>query len=260
MYTNKTATVLSVMKTVLVTGVSRGMGMATAKTLSKEGYRVIGIYNANQESAERLKKEFENVEIFACDFSKREQTLTLVDTLKYYSFCGIANCAGVFLGIDFQQFDMEIWRQTFEVNVHAPLLLVQGLKGNIEDGGSIVNIASTDGMVGSEVGLAYSASKAALINLTMSLANVFGSRGIRVNAVAPGWIGDGMQSPQELLDEAKWFNPLRRLGSYEEMARVVSFLLSDKSSYINGTTLVADGGDSAVNYVLRKETDMRRAV
>ena len=244
------------MKNILVTGMSRGIGRATTKMLVDEGYFVYGVYNTNKSEAEKIKKELNNVEIFQCDFSNRDNTLSLVSKLKDIKFYGIVNSAGVFLDIDFDNFDIKAWEDTFEVNVHTPLLLVQGLKNSLEDGGSIVNISSTDGMVGSALGIAYAASKAALINLTQSLANIFASRKIRVNNIAPGWIGDGMQSPKGLLKEAAELNLLKRTGTYEEIVNVVSFLLSEKASYINGTTVIVDGGDTATNYILQKESEI----
>ena len=77
-----------------------------------------------------------------------------------------------------------------------------------------------------------------------------------MNNIAPGWIGDGMQTPKELLKEAAELNPLKRTGTYEEIANVVSFLLSEKASYVNGTTIVVDGGDTATNYILQKENEI----
>lgn len=244
------------MKNVLVTGVSRGMGEATARLLVKEGYFVYGVYNSNQKEAEKLKGDIKNIEVFQCDFSYEKNTRQLISKLKDVPLCGIVNSAGVFLPADFDDFDIQNWRKTFEIDLVAPLLLVQGLKENIQDGGSIVNISSTDAMIGAVSGMAYSASKAALINLTQSLTNVLAKRKIRANVIAPGWIGDGMKSPDELLKEAASLNPLKRNGTYEEIAQVVSFLLSDKSSYINGATITVDGGANATSYILQKEAEI----
>lgn len=244
------------MKNVLVTGVTRGMGEATAKLLTKEGYFVYGVYNSNKVKAENLKGELKNIELFQCDFSKREQTLELILKLKDVKFHGIVNCAGIFEAVDFEDFDINNWDKTFEVDLVAPLLLVQGLKDNIEDDGSIVNISSTDGLIGAVSGIAYSASKAALINLTQSFTNVLANRKIRANVIAPGWVGDGMKSPKEVLDEAATLNPLKRNGTYAEIAEVVSFLLSDKSSYVNGSTIIVDGGLTGTSYILQKEANL----
>lgn len=232
------------------------MGKATATLLNQEGHFVYGIYNTNYKEAERLKRELKNLEVFQCDFSDRNSTSALIQKLRQFKFDGIVNSAGVFIPIDFNNFDMELWEKTFEVNLHAPLLLVQGLKDNLEPAASIVNIASIDGMTGSIVGIAYSATKAALMNLTQSLANILTEKKIRVNAIAPGWIGDGMQSPKEILKEAADYNLLGRNGTYEEVAQLVYFLLSEKSSYINGTTITIDGGEMATSYLLRKEAGM----
>ena len=232
------------------------MGKAAAEILIKEGYFVHGVYNTNEEEALSMKKTLKNLEIYQCDFSDRKNTFRLISDLKKIKFHGIVNNAGVFIDTDFDKFEMSDWEKTFEVNLHAPLLLIHGLKDNLENGGSIVNITSTDALTGAISGLAYSASKAALTNLTMSMANILSPRGIRTNNIAPGWIGDGMQSPQELLDEAKLFNPLGRLGEYKDIANIVSFLLSDKSAFVNGTTIVVDGGDAATNYLLKKESEL----
>ncbi len=244
------------MKNILVTGVSGGMGKAIARLLIKEGYFVYGIYNTGKEEAEKLKNELENIEIFQCDFSNRENTESLIQTLSKFRFNGIVNSAGVFIPVDLNSFDIKEWDKTFEINLNTPLLLIEGLKENLEEGTSIINISSTDGMIGSISGMAYSASKAALVNLTQSLANILSHKKIRTNAIAPGWIGDGMEAPKDLLKEVASLNPLKRTGTYEEIAQVVSFLLSDKSSYINGTTIIVDGGDASTNYILRKESEM----
>ena len=244
------------MKNILVTGISRGIGKATAQLLVKQGYFVYGIYNTEKEEAEKLKNQLKNLEIFQCDFSNRKNTEALVQTLRKVRFSGIVNSAGVVILMNFNSFDVKEWEKTFEINLIAPLLLVQGLKENLEEEASIVNISSTDGLTGGITGIAYSASKAALINLTQSLANILASKKIRVNAIAPGWIGDGMQASQEVLKEAALFNPLGRVGAYEEIAHTVNFLLSEKSGYINGTTLIVDGGESSTTYLLRKEAGL----
>ncbi|MDO8557323.1 MAG: SDR family oxidoreductase [Candidatus Jorgensenbacteria bacterium] len=244
------------MKNILVTGVSSGMGKAVAQLLVKEGYFVYGIYNTGKEEAEKLKNKLKNIEMFQCDFSNRKNTEALIQKLGKFRFKGIVNSAGVFIDVDLNNFDMKVWEKTFEINLNAPLLLIEGLKENLEKDASIVNISSTDGMIGSFSGMAYSASKAALINITQSLANILAPKKIRTNAIAPGWIGGGMGAPKELLKEVASLNPLKRVGTYEEIAQVVSFLLSDKSSYINGTTITVDGGDMSTNYILRKEAEM----
>ncbi len=241
------------MKKYLVTGVSRGLGMAVAELLLKDGNKVYGTFNSNPESANTLAEKYENLSLLKVDLSDQTSIETLVTTLKKVQLDGIVNCAGIFQDIDFNNLDAELFENTFKVNAYAPLYIVNGLKNNLVDGASIVNIASNDAFVGSIVGIAYSASKATLISITKSLANILAKRSMRVNAVAPGWMGDGMQAPPELLKIAKEQNPLKKIGSYEEIANVVTFLLSDKASYVNGETITVDGGDMATNYILQQE-------
>jgi NAD(P)-dependent dehydrogenase (short-subunit alcohol dehydrogenase family) len=90
----------------------------------------------------------------------------------------------------------------------------------------------------------------------MSLANVFGTKKVRVVSLSPGWIGDGMGSP--VIEDARWFNPLSRTADYEEIANAVSLLLSDKASFINGTNFIVDGGSMAVDYCIKKENDLTK--
>ena len=244
------------MKTYLVTGVSRGLGQAIAKLLLEDGNKVYGTYNTNKDAAQQLSTEFQKLSLHKLDLQSRQEVLDFIASLKDVELDGIVNSAGVFLDIDFKNFDEQAFEDTFRVNVFSPLYMVNGLSSNLKNGASVVNISSNDAFVGSIAGIAYSASKAAVISLTKSLANILADRKIRVNAVAPGWMGDGMQAPQELLELAKELNPLKKIGSYEEVAKTVLFLLSDDASYINGETITVDGGDMATSYILQKEAEL----
>jgi 3-oxoacyl-[acyl-carrier protein] reductase len=244
------------MKQILVSGVSRGIGQATAELLLAKGYKVYGTYNKNEQAARQLEEKHEGLTVYQVDLGNLSEIAALAEKLKGVMLDGIVNAAGVFINIDFIQLEQEDFEKTFRVNAFAPVYLVQGLQANLNDGASIVNVASTDAFLGSIVGIAYSASKAALLNATQSLANILASRKIRVNAIAPGWIGDGMQAPEQLLKIAADYNPLKRTASYNEVAEVIDFLLSEKASYINGTTITVDGGDMATNYILQKEAEL----
>jgi NAD(P)-dependent dehydrogenase (short-subunit alcohol dehydrogenase family) len=243
-------------KTYVVTGVSRGLGKAVAALLLEQGHKVIGTFNTNSESAEALQQIYDKLEIQHVDLLDADNLSRFINSLKEIELDGIINSAGVFLDIEFKSFDKKAFEDTFRINTFAPLYLVHGLSPNLKQGSSIVNVASNDALVGSIVGIAYSASKAALINITQSLANTLSDRKIRANAVAPGWMGDGMQAPEELLKLAADYNPLKRAATYEEVAKTVLFLLSEDSSYINGTTIIVDGGDMATNYILQQEAKM----
>lgn len=241
-------------KTALVTGVSRGIGKAICEKLVGEDFKVYGTYNTGKKEAEELKSKLKNVEIFQANFSKRDQILDLVKKLKKVKFDAIVNNAGMFEIEDFDKYDFDTWNKTFEVNLNAILVITLGLKNNIKKGGAIVNIASTDGTIGSFASMAYGASKAALINLTKSLGNNFGMRGVRVNAIAPGWIDTGMSTEES--KEAAQLTPLGRNGKPEEVAELVSFLISNKASFINGAIIVIDGGYTNVDYIMKKEAGL----
>lgn len=180
----------------------------------------------------------------------------LVEQLKDVKFDGIVNSAGIFEEVDFDNLDTEVFEKNFRVNTFAPFYLVQKLRNNLNDGSAIVNISSNDALVAAFTGIGYSASKAAVISLTQSMAMLLAPRKIRVNAVAPGWIGDGMQAPDELLKLAAEYNPLKRIGTYEDVANLINYLLSDQSAYINATTIVADGGEVTKSYMLEKESEL----
>lgn len=243
------------MKQILITGVSKGIGRATAEYLLENGYKVVGTYNSSIAEAQRLKEKYpENLELFQVDFSVREQTLSFTQKLSGHTFDGIVNNAGIIIFEKFDDVSYDNWDHVMEVNLTTPFIIVRELRNSLSKNASIVNISSTDGMIGAITSVAYSATKAALINLSMSLCNIFAGTGIRVNSIAPGFVGDGMNSPA--LNDAKWINPLNRTADYKEIATAIEFLVSDKSSFVNGTNFVVDGGTKAVDYFLKKESEL----
>jgi len=240
-------------KKAIVTGVSRGIGLAICRQLVNEQFKVYGTYNTGANEAKLLKQELgDRVELYQVNFADRSQTLNFIDRMKAFTFNALVNNAGIIEFENFQEFDLGIWDKTIEVNLTATLLLSQGLQSAICDGGSIVNITSTDGMTGSFASISYAVSKAAQNNLTKSLSNNLGSRNIRVNAIAPGWIDTSMSTQASM--DAVALTPLARNGQPEEIAKVTSFLISDAASFITGSTIVVDGGYTNVDYILLKES------
>lgn len=138
-------------------------------------------------------------------------------------------------------FDHFMWDKSLAINLTAPNYLVHELKEQMIQGSSIVIITSTEAYRGSYGASAYAATKAAIHNLVRTLANNLGQRGIRINALPAGWIGGEMDT-DEIFNKSRSLTPLGRLGTDEEIANVAYFLFSKVSSFVNGTTIIADGG------------------
>jgi NAD(P)-dependent dehydrogenase (short-subunit alcohol dehydrogenase family) len=239
-------------KVAFVTGASIGIGKAILEKLISEGFFVIGTFNSSVKEAEEIQKEHkEHVSLHKVNLQNIDETRGLIDSIKDTSFDLIVNNAGMFELENFDNYDTDLWYNTMQVNVNSVFEICMGLKDSINKGGSIINIASTDGSTGSFVGMAYSASKAALINLTKSLANNLGPQNIKANCISPGWIDTSMAT--ESSNEAVKLTPLNRNGNPEEIAEFVSFLASDKASFINGSDLTVDGGYTNVDYIMKKE-------
>jgi 3-oxoacyl-[acyl-carrier protein] reductase len=242
------------MKIVLVTGATRGIRRAITDKLLSEDYAVYGVYKESSEQADELTTKYgEKVKLLQADLAKSDQVQRLIEQLKDVQLDGIVNNAGVVYLAEWGKLDFDEWGETLAVNLTAPLKLVHGLRNNLQDGSTVVNIASVDGFCAAFDTVAYAASKAGLISLTKSLAAILGSRNIRVNAVAPGWVETEMTA-DTMPDESKELTPLKRNAQPEEVANVVSFLLSDQSSFVSGTTITIDGGLTVVDYTLYKES------
>lgn len=241
-------------KTALVTGASRGIGRAIALRLAREGYAVAVNYRGSAEKAEELVAQIqgEGGEAWAlqADVADYEQAGTLVT--KAVEALGrldvLVNNAGVtrdrLLAMMSEQDFSEVIRVNlngcFNATRHAARVMMK------QRGGVIVNISSVIGLHGNAGQANYAASKAGIHGLTMSAAKELGSRGIRVNAVAPGYIQTDMTGV--LTDEQRGGIAnriaLARLGEPEDVAGLVAFLCSDAASYITGQIIAVDGGMS----------------
>jgi len=231
------------MKTALVTGASRGIGEAIARELSKNGFKVYVNYNNSLEKALALASAIGGVAVKA-DVSD------LVEVQSMYDEIGEINVLVCNAGISeyglFSDASPEKWRRIFAVNVDGVYNCVQcALPSMInQKSGSIITMSSVWGVHGASCEAAYSASKAAVIGLTKSLAKELGPSGIRVNCIAPGVIETDMMSGFSEVDKQRLRNetPLCRLGKPSDVAFLAAFLASDHSEFITGQVFGVDGG------------------
>ncbi len=235
------------MKTVLVTGASRGIGRQIAVTLAQSGYSVIGTYNSTTEGLEETAGQY-GIDFRRCDVADFNMVKGLFDyiTGSYGTLSAVVNCAGVsYVGL---LQDMEENQITSLINTNLNgTIFVSRFAADImvkQHSGVMVNISSVWGNCGASCEAVYSASKGGVNAFTKALAQELAPSGIRVNAVCPGVIKTDMlncftqQELQNLADET----PLGRIGTVQDVADAVQFLLSDKASFITGQIITVDGG------------------
>lgn len=237
-------------KTLLLTGASRGIGHATVKKFSEEGWRVISCSRQPFSSeCPWPNGEDDHVQV---DLSDPQQTIRAIDDIKARLDGGtleaLVNNAGVSPKgengerLNTLNTNLETWGQVFHVNFFASVVLARGLKDElVAGGGAVVNVTSIAGSrVHPFAGAAYATSKAALAALTREMAYDFGPLGVRVNAIAPGEVETSILS--EGTDKIVDVLPLRRLGQANEVAEAIYFLCSEKSSYVSGAEIEVNGG------------------
>lgn len=235
-------------KLALITGASRGIGKACAIELAKAGYDIAVNYAGNEEAANKTVEELKALGVdaaaFRFDVSNEEAAAKgVADVLdKFGRIDVLVNNAGITRDGLFMRMSAENWNAVINTNLSSAFFVSQPVVKIMmkQRCGSIVNMSSVVGVSGNAGQANYSAAKAGLIGLTKTLAKELGSRGIRVNAIAPGFINTDMTKD---LDTSKFLDyiPLKRLGEPEDIAKAVKFLAAD-SDYITGQVLEVDGG------------------
>jgi len=236
-------------KCLLLTGASRGIGHATVKKFSGEGWRVLTC--SREPLDERCPWPGGEKNHIQLDLSDPADTINAVEVIRdrldgrldaLINNAGISPKAADGSRLNTMSTDLMDWGKVFHVNFFAPVVLARGLKDELINAqGSVVNVTSIAGSrVHPFAGAAYATSKAALSALTREMAHDFGPLGVRVNSIAPGEIETSILS--EGTDKIIETLPMRRIGQTSEVADVIYFLCSDQSSYINGTEVKINGG------------------
>ena len=240
-------------KTALVTGASRGIGAAIARTLAMRGARVAITYGKSGDQAETVVAEIQKAggDAFAiqADANRPENLTSLADAVnsQFGKLDSLVNNAGIFEPGMFGEIKPEAFERTLSVNVRAVFYTSQAVLGLMPDNSRIINIGSILGERAMTPGLSvYNMSKFAVAGLSRSMAHDLAPRKITVNVIQPGPIDTEMNPADgELAAQMTQSIPLRRYGRAQEVANAVAFLVSDEASYINGVTLNVDGGTNA---------------
>lgn len=238
------------MKTIIVTGGSRGIGKCMVENFAKDGYNVVLNYNKSEKQAKQIKQNLAEegleIEIFKADISKRDEVKKLIEfTLnKYQNIDVLINNAGIARLHLFTDVTEEEWDEIMNTNLKSAFFTTQEVLPNMihNKKGCIINISSIWGLVGASCEAVYSASKAGLDGLTKALAKELGPSGIRVNGIAPGIIDTEMNSnlDEKIKEELKTEIPLGRIGKPLDIYRCAKWLVEDE--YTTGQIISPNGG------------------
>lgn len=241
-------------QTIVVTGAGSGIGRATAVLCATAGARRVVLVGRRSEMLEETARGISGCEamILAADVGTNDGRAMLIKKAVALGVDGLVNNAGTFSGSSLGKTSDEDWEKNLDVNVTAPFALMRGLLPALEKSktASVVNVSSTLAVKPIPDTAAYNASKAALIQLSRSLALELGPKGIRVNAVLPAIVDTPMyrgrytsdDEYRKSLPETRKLHPIGRIGEPEDIARAIVFLLSPAASWITGVSLPVDGG------------------
>jgi 2-keto-3-deoxy-L-fuconate dehydrogenase len=231
-------------KIVFVTGGSKGIGLAIVKKFLREGYKT---YTCDIVETEL--EEHPNLFFYPCDISDHNQVKQLYEhfvelNLKFHS---IINNAGINLHASIEDISYEDWDRVIKTNVYGPFNVIRYMHRLLDStGSSIVNIGSDQSLIAKKNRIAYCTSKGAILQFSRSLAIDLAHKGVRVNCVCPGPVDTPMMRELTKNQGFEIKQPIARLGRPEEVAEVVFFLCSESATYITGTSILVDGGYTAI--------------
>ena len=239
-------------KVAIVTGASRGLGRAAATALIEQGVQVLAVARSLDDLQELESDSPDKVRARQCDMHDTADVSKLpseaIDAFGRLDI--VVNNAGIAPAGRFLEQDEQTWDDVLAVNVTAPAALARAAGRHLLDQGSgkIINIASTSGILGKAMLVAYSTSKGALVQFTKALSAEWASKGVQVNAIAPGAFATDAQravleSP-EILERRLRKIPVKRMGETEEIGPLICYLASAKSNFVTGGVFVIDGGES----------------
>jgi 2-deoxy-D-gluconate 3-dehydrogenase len=237
----------------IVTGASRGLGRAAALALVAEGARVLAVARSTGDLEELRAEASGAITVATCDMEDLAQVAALPELAidVFGRLDVVVNNAGIAPAGAFSEQDDALWQHVFAVNVFAPVALARAAAPHFfaQGSGKIVNVASTSGLLGKPTLVAYSASKGAVLQFTKALAGEWASRGVQVNAIAPGAFATDAQSAvlasEEITARRLRKIPAGRMGAPEEIGPLVCLLASPASQFITGAVFVSDGGESS---------------
>lgn len=245
------------MEVAIITGAGSGIGLATAQKLYDMGMAIVGVGRdaAKLDSLKTALGDAERVETVAVDIAADEAPQTIVQAAldRFGRIDFLINNAGIGSPKPLHETDDETLDRFLGIMLRAPFRLARDVIPHMKPGSAIINVTSTFALVGGRRGGAYSASKGGLTSLTLHIACEYGAQGIRANNVAPGVTITDMV--RERLNDSGFkrmnvdMTPYPRLGEADDIASTIAFLCSPGGAYINGQTIVVDGGWSSTKYL-----------